>query len=128
MKITKLLFSVMLLVGVLYACEKDKSDSKIGLEENELTFHAAGDSATVKTDNGYWGISTIYETTDTTIIHGQLQDKDTISMNWFTAIKMDKNVFVKVDPNNTGMERKILLVLNKGDNFDNLVITQEKNN
>ncbi|WP_292268816.1 hypothetical protein [Butyricimonas sp.] len=128
MKITKLLFSVMLLVGVLYACEKDKSDSKIGLEENKLTFQAAGDSAIVKTENGYWGISEIYETTDTTIIHGGLRDKDTISINWFTTIKMDKDVFVKVDPNNTGEKRKILLVLVKGNDYADLAITQEKNN
>lgn len=128
MKIVKLLLSVTFLGGILYACEKSDSGSKIGLEENNITFRATGDSTTVKTQNNYWGISEIYETTDTTVIHAGLSNKDTVAINWFTTIKMDKAVFVKVTPNNTGKERGITLVLNKGDYFDYLTILQEKNN
>ena len=40
---------------------------------------------------------------------------------------MDKNVFVKVDPNNTGGDRKINIKLMKAHNQDYLTITQAKN-
>lgn len=128
MKIVKLLLSVTFLGGILYACEKSDSGSKIGLEENNITFRATGDSTIVKTQNDYWGISEVYEyiTADSAIIHGELINKDTISINWFTIIKLDKAVFVKATPNNTGKKRDILLILSKGNYTDQLVVDQEK--
>lgn len=138
MKITKILFLGLFLVVTLYACEDDEPYVKIGLEVNRVALDPKGDSIIVKTKGGYWGISTIYETVDTTITHGDFYYRDTISgnfesyqdtisINWFTIIKMDKDVFVKVAPNNMGKEREIRLVLMKGNFSDRLIVTQAKN-
>ena len=82
----------------------------------------------MKTKGGFWTVYAVYEEiTDTIVEHINRDFLDTVLINGFTIIKMDKNVFVKVGPNNTGEDRKINIKLMKAHNQDYLTITQAKN-
>ena len=145
MKMTKILFCFFLLVGLFYACEEDYEKFCIGLEVNQVALNPKGDSVLVKTKNGFWWV-TVYETIDSSILLGSfykdgvyrdtiLRGQDTIScyfsqdsivIDWFTVIRMDKDVFVKVAPNDMGKDRKIFLDLGLANEHDYLTVTQAK--
>ena len=144
---TEILFCFFLLVGLFYACEEDYEKFGIGLEVNQVALSPKGDSVLVKTEKGCWWV-TVYETIDSTICLGSfckngvfrdtiLRGQDTISrylspdtivIDWFTVIRMDKDVFVKVAPNDMGKDRKIHLDLGLANEYENLYVTQAKDN
>ena len=124
----RILFFGLLLVVALFACENDDSYVGIGVEEPSVALDPKGDSVIVKTKGGFWTVYAVYEEiTDTIVEHINRDFLDTVLINGFTIIKMDKNVFVKVGPNNTGEDRKINIKLMKAHKQDYLTITLAKN-
>ena len=127
----RILFFGLLLVVALFACENDDSYVGIGVEEPSVALDPKGDSVIVKTKGvSVEVLGTFFNVEaypDTIVEHINRDFLDTVLINGFTIIKMDKNVFVKVGPNNTGEDRKINIKLMKAHNQDYLTITQAKN-
>ncbi len=127
MKLVKVLFFGLFFAIMLNACKKDYPYAGVGVEIGEIAINPNGDSVLVKTKGGYWQISSIHETIDTTIVYGGFSmDQDTVSIGWFTAIKMGKDVFVKVEPNDIGKDREVVLRFMKENYWDELIVTQAK--
>lgn len=133
MKTVSHIIGCLLMLGVIISCKKEDEikSPDIGLEQSKVIFPALADSVLVKTKYKSWHVTTVYEYIDTTETdvhsYSYRQENDTISEDWFTMYKVrDEGIFVKVNENMLGKERKLLIFLATGNIFGQLVIIQNK--
>jgi len=106
-------------------------DDIIQLSTKSARLKATTDSVTITTGGDWWWINGI-EFNDSTYIYYNREDIDlesdnySIQENCFLVERRDKNtLFVQLDENTTGNERSLIISLEAGDYFDNVVIHQE---
>jgi|SRR6056297_102324 len=108
-------------------------DDIIQLSTKSARLKATTDSVTITTGGDWWWINGI-EFNDSTYIYYNQDDIDlesdnySIQENCFLVERRDKNtLFVKLDENTTGNERSMIISLEAGDYFDNVLIYQAAN-
>jgi len=131
-KILILIISLFLLLSC--ADKQDPEglwDDIIQLSTKSARLKATTDSVTITTGGDWWWINGI-EFNDSTYIYYNREDIDlesdnySIQENCFLVERRDKNtLFVQLDENTTGNERSLIISLEAGDYFDNVVIHQE---
>lgn len=124
---------LIIALGAAALCACDDSEEKlnaIGLETPEVTVGAEGGEQVIKTKYNHWDIHQgmticgedtvrFKNTTYTyTPLPGQMEDiiyfHDTIEGEWYTAIKDETTLLLKVEANRSGKGRKLILELMAG--------------
>ncbi len=107
-----------------------KWDDNIKLSTKNVDFSSEIDSVTVTTEGDWWWIDGIsFE--DSTYSYYHRDDIDLESDSYiiteeeFIVERRDKNtLFIKINENNSGIERKMNISLEAGNYFDNVTIVQ----
>lgn len=124
---------LMCVLGAAALCACHNSEEKlnvIALETPELVVGAEGGEQVIKTKYNHWYITEwmticgedtarFKNTTYTyTPLPGQMEDityfHDTIGGEWYTAIKDETSLLLKIEANRSGKEKKLILELRAG--------------
>ncbi len=133
---------MILIMGVfiLFSCSEKEENQLIGKWDDNIKLSAKNveltskiDSVTITTEGDWWWIDNIsFE--DSTYSYYNRDDinleSDSYSMKeeHFVVKRQDKNtLFVKIDQNNSGIERKMNITLEAGNYFDYVTIVQSAN-
>lgn len=132
--------TMILVIGmvILISC-KDKLnpigkwDDNIKLSTKSVELTAQADSVTITTEGDWWWVDGI-SFQDSTYSYYNREDINlesdaySIKEDAFTVERRDKNtLFVRLNENNTGTERTMLIGLEAGDYFDHVSIQQAAN-
>lgn len=107
-----------------------KWDDIIGLSIKNAKLTAATDSVIITTEGDWWWINAIAFEDSTYIYYNRddinlESDSYLIKEEQFVIERKDKNtLFVKINENNTGIERKMNITLEAGNYFDKVTIVQ----
>ena len=133
---------MILIMGVfiLFSCSEKEENQLIGKWDDIIKLSAKNvkltyktDSVTITTEGDWWWIDDIsFE--DSTYSYNNRDDinleSDSYSMKeeHFVVERQDKNtLFVKIDQNNSEIERKMNITLEAGNYFDYVTIVQSAN-
>lgn len=128
MRKSYLFLSYMFLLSVFFSCNNgilgDAKDT-IGLKNRDVLFLSDKDSIEVETSKGDdWWLSSI-KISDSIIVNKVIANQ-ILKGEWFYVAKTGhKSVFIRVEPNLTGLERKFTVWLQDGNYFDSIGITQK---
>ena len=128
MKKSYLLLSFMFLLSVFFSCNNgilgDAKDT-IGLKTREVLFMSDKDSIELQTSKGNdWWLSSI-KTSDSIIVNRIIANQ-ILKGEWFYVEKTGrKSLFIRVEPNLTGLERKFTVEIQDGNDFNSIDITQK---
>ena len=130
----KVIFLILSVLLISSCSDKEdpigKWDDNIKLSTKNVAFDAKADSVIITTEGDWWlvngisinGISSIYYNRDSIDLES---NSYTIEGDCYTVERRDKNtLFVKMNENLTGKERKMLITLEAGDYFDYVGIKQ----
>lgn len=118
----------MFLLSVFFSCNNgilgDAKDT-IGLKNRDVLFLSDKDSIEVQTSKGDdWWLSSI-KISDSIIVNKVIANQ-ILKGEWFYVDKTGhKSVFIRVESNLTGLERKFTVWLQDGNYFDSIGITQK---
>lgn len=127
---------LLLTIITMVSCSDRKNligkwDDIIKLSTKNVEFSASADSVTIKTGGDWWWINYI-SFDDSIYIYNNRQDIDILANSYtivednFKVIRRDKNtLFVRVNPNTTGAERNMRILLEAGDYFDGISLKQK---
>lgn len=110
-----------------------KWDDIIQLSTKNVDFAAKTDSVTITTEGEWWWIDGITFEDSIYSYYGREDvnleaDSYSIKEENFVVERRDKNtLFVKINENNTGVERKMNISLEAGNYFDRVTIVQSVN-
>lgn len=128
MRKSYLFLSYMFLLSVFFSCNNgilgDAKDT-IGLKNRDVLFLSDKDSIEVQTSKGDdWWLSSI-KISDSIIVNKVIANQ-ILKGEWFYVDKTGhKSVFIRVESNLTGLERKFTVWLQDGNYFDSIGITQK---
>jgi len=130
---------VFLIVGILIfvSCSNTDNEELIGTSDDTIKLStksvdltAKADSVVITTEGDFWWIEGI-SFKDSLYSYDNREDIDLESEAYlikeddFVVERRDKNTFfVKINKNNTGVERKMNVYLEAGNYFDNVSIVQ----
>lgn len=123
----------MLLIGIsfFYSCIEDgRSKDNIGLSTRDIEFSASADSVIITTQGEFWWINHIFFNDQYYNNENVDQEADSyiiVEQNFVIERRDRKTLFVKIDANNTGENRTMVISLQAGDYFDSVEITQSGN-
>jgi hypothetical protein len=133
----RIIFLFMSIFLIISCSDKEdpigKWDDNIKLSVKNVEFAAKGDSVTIKTEGDWWwingisinGISSVYYNRESIDLES---DSYIIEGDCYTVERRDKNtLFVRMNENLTGKERKMIIDLEAGDYFDSVGIKQASN-
>jgi hypothetical protein len=125
----KQLGSIVLFITVslvISACGRWSDNIK--LSTKSAIFNSNGDSIIVTTGGNWWWLTDVavddirYSNFDGVDV---LADSYLVELDCFIFERRDKNtIFIKLDPNLTGVKRTVIFYLEAGDYFDRITITQ----
>ena len=130
-KVIILFFSIIL----ISSCSDKKAligkwDDIIKLSTNSVEFGAKTDSVSITTGGDWWWVNGITVNDSSYSVYDR-EDVDLESDSYiikeecFVVERRDKNtLFIKLDENETGDERVMIIALEAGDYFDHVVIRQ----
>ena len=97
----------------------------IGLERREVLFASGKDSIELRTTKGDdWWLSSI-STSDTTYINHSVKDIIMEGGGLYVKKTGRKSIFIRVESNKTGMERRFSIVIQAGNYFNSIEIRQK---
>lgn len=125
---------ILLSLLVLVACSDKSSldgdcDDIIHLSTKSVVLNATADSVKITTGGSWWWLCEL--TVDGKFVGdlpvAELQEAGfSLNQDFFRFERLDKKtMFIKVEPNETGVDRKIIFTLEAGDYFDRVAITQK---
>ena len=128
-------FSIVFFVLViLTACSKDSPDGiwddNIKLSQKEVQFDANENTIVITTEGEGWWIAEItldnanvdISSIDTTVDNFVIDEPE-----FSIERKNTTEIHITVAKNETGVERKLLIILEAGDYFDHIIVTQAAN-
>lgn len=131
-KILALIFATGCFIGMISCSKNDKPgdwDDNIVLSAKSLEFDASADSAIVTTKGTGWWITDISVNGELTYYFDEYYTKInnyTIQLNCFKISRRGPNtIYLELNDNLSGAERKVTVGLEAGDYFDHVVITQK---
>jgi hypothetical protein len=133
-KILALIFAAGCFIGIISCSKNEKTgdwDDNIVLSTKSLEFDATADSAIVTTKGtGWWitDISVMSGDEELTYYFNEYSTKMnnyTIQLNCFKISRRGANtIYIELNDNLSGTERKVTVGLEAGDYFDSIVVTQ----
>jgi len=126
---TKQLGSIVLFITVsliISACGRWSDNIK--LSTKSAIFNSNGDSIIVTTGGDWWWLTDVAVDARKYSNFGDVDvfaDSYLVKLDCFIFERRDKNtIFIKLDPNLTGLKRTITFYLQAGDYFDRITIIQ----
>ncbi|MCJ7757712.1 MAG: hypothetical protein MUP24_06155 [Gillisia sp.] len=129
------IFYLIVLALFIYSCSSSNNERPIGggsdnikLSINDVAFKSTTDSITIKTQgDSWWFAEVIVDKNEFDNFPGIdiFSDQFTIKQDCFVVERRDKNtLFIKLTENTTSLERIVFVLLEDGDYFATVKITQ----
>jgi hypothetical protein len=119
---------------ILLSCEDKEDligiwDDNIKLSTKSADFTAATDSITITTEGEWWWVNNVtFQDSIYTYNMAAELDSYSIQEDCFTIERRNKRqLFIKINENNSGIERLLCITLEAGDYFDYVTINQAAN-